>query len=375
VPNGAPGRPGEGEIVPTEDDAFSYLWNGSQLIPELLGVKKIILSTDGDKPGRILAEELAIRLGRERCWIIEYPDGCKDANDVLIAHGIEGVGDLLTSAKALVPNELVPLTDLVRNPMSVAHSTGWSGADETLMIVPPELIIMTGFPNAGKTEFAWSLGANLSRVHGWKGAIIQFEDGVNRMQDSFINYARHWAGVGPMNTGTSPEAWVRRMIYTPKPEDTEGFEASDRTMRWVMERIKEAGQRHGCRWVIIDPWNEIEHDWGKQYTETQYISRMLKLLKQACRRYTMCIILIAHPKTSSTEKQIADADLNDVSGGMAWNAKADHGIVVARHPIDKSITYVKVCKSRNQQIMGLPGIFQLRFNRPKATYSFVQVGE
>jgi twinkle protein len=261
----------------------------------------------------------------------------------------------------------------MRNPMSVAHSTGWSMLDEHLMIVPPELMIMTGMPNSGKTEFAWGLGANLARIHGWKGAIIQFEDGVNRMQDMFSTYARTWATDG-RTLHMEPQAWVRRMIYTPKPEDCEDLEASDRTMRWVLDRVKEAGQRHGCRWVIIDPWNEIEHDWQKQYTETQYISRMLKLLKQAARRYTLAIILIAHPKTASVEKSIEEADLNDVAGGMAWNAKADHGVVLARHPQDTSIVYVKVSKSRNQAIMGAPGIVQMAYERGTATYRAVARG-
>ena len=33
--------------------------------------------------GLALAEELARRLGKERCYRVSWPDGCKDANDVL----------------------------------------------------------------------------------------------------------------------------------------------------------------------------------------------------------------------------------------------------------------------------------------------------
>jgi hypothetical protein len=38
---------------------------------------------DGDAPGLALAEELARRLGKERCYKVSWPDGSKDANDVL----------------------------------------------------------------------------------------------------------------------------------------------------------------------------------------------------------------------------------------------------------------------------------------------------
>lgn len=34
--------------------------------------KKIILATDSDEPGRALAEELARRLGKGRCWKLDW---------------------------------------------------------------------------------------------------------------------------------------------------------------------------------------------------------------------------------------------------------------------------------------------------------------
>jgi hypothetical protein len=46
--------------------------------------KKIVIAVDNDAPGRRLEDELARRLGRERCWRVEWPVGCKDANDVLV---------------------------------------------------------------------------------------------------------------------------------------------------------------------------------------------------------------------------------------------------------------------------------------------------
>jgi twinkle protein len=85
VPNGAIlQKPGEGEINPSDDRGFSYLWAGGKLKPGLQHFRKIILATDEDHKGRILRDELAIRLGRPRCWFLTYPKGCKDANEVLL---------------------------------------------------------------------------------------------------------------------------------------------------------------------------------------------------------------------------------------------------------------------------------------------------
>ena len=87
----------------------------------MLALKKasrILLATDNDAPGRVLAEELARRLGPERCWLVSWSvppapgspqaaalsDGgagaasYKDANEVLIAAGPSSVRACLAAA-------------------------------------------------------------------------------------------------------------------------------------------------------------------------------------------------------------------------------------------------------------------------------------
>lgn len=53
---------------------------------------------DKDEPGEALAEELARRIGRAKCWEVKWPDGCKDANDVLVRHDAETLASLIENA-------------------------------------------------------------------------------------------------------------------------------------------------------------------------------------------------------------------------------------------------------------------------------------
>ncbi|XP_033511659.1 primase homolog protein isoform X3 [Nicotiana tomentosiformis] len=84
VPNGAPQAITSKELLPPEEDTrFSYLWNCKELLDK---ASRIVLATDGDLPGQALAEELARRLGRERCWQVCWPkkdefSSYKDANE------------------------------------------------------------------------------------------------------------------------------------------------------------------------------------------------------------------------------------------------------------------------------------------------------
>jgi twinkle protein len=118
VPNGTTDRPGEGDVNPSEDHRFAYLWVNGRLDPLVDRYKTLILSSDGDKAGAVLRDELALRLGRDRCWYVSYPEGCKDANDVLRKHDIDGFGALLEGARPIVPSELVQYDDIPRRGMS-----------------------------------------------------------------------------------------------------------------------------------------------------------------------------------------------------------------------------------------------------------------
>ncbi|XP_059667592.1 primase homolog protein-like isoform X2 [Cornus florida] len=102
VPDGAPQKVSTKDVPPIEKDTrFQYLWNCREYLDK---ASRIILATDGDIPGQVLAEELARRLGRERCWQVSWPKkdefSCfKDANEVLKNLGSDGLRDIIYSAE------------------------------------------------------------------------------------------------------------------------------------------------------------------------------------------------------------------------------------------------------------------------------------
>ena len=68
------------------------------------------------------------------------------------------------------------------------------------------------------------------------------------------------------------------------------------------------------------------------------------------------------------------ASVYDVSGSAAWKNKADHGIIDAREKEDKSITYVKIDKSKDWSLMGVPGIVKMQFAPERASFNFIGGG-
>lgn len=370
VPNGASSdKPGEEPVIyPASDTRFGYLWEGGKLIPELTPFKRFILATDADIKGQVLRDELAVRLGRERCWWLPYPEGCKDTNDVLQKHGLTALTALLDDARPMVPNALVTFSEIPRRTL-VSFDPGWTDLAPHLRLYMPELVVVTGPPMAGKSQFTLHLAANMARIHGIGVAILQFEDDPERNREDLLAYARAWhqqtEGKG---IDIAPAAWVDCMFRTiGLAEDQED---AQRNLEWLRERIEEAATRHDCRIIVIDPWNEIEHLWERQVNETAYLNNALRLLKQLARRLQIAIWIVAHPdkRSGKDNTTVDDWSAYDISGGAVWNNKADHVVIVFRPNAAADETIVKVAKSKNWRLGGIPGAVRMRFTAGTAGY-------
>ncbi|KAM7505753.1 hypothetical protein LguiB_004657 [Lonicera macranthoides] len=110
VPDGAPQKVSIKELPPLEKDTgFQYLWNCRSYLDK---ASRIILATDGDVPGQVLAEELARRLGRERCRLVSWPkkdesSRFKDANEVLQNLGADALRDIVGKAQLYQNQNLI----------------------------------------------------------------------------------------------------------------------------------------------------------------------------------------------------------------------------------------------------------------------------
>jgi twinkle protein len=369
VPNGAWGRPGEGDIVPASDTGFSFLWRGDALHPELARFKRFILATDADAPGQVLRDELAIRLGRDRCLFVAYPDGCKDTNDVLVKHGRKAVLALIETARPIVPDQLVPFSAIPRA-SGTSFSSGWGDLDAHLLIALPEVMVISGPPNHGKSQLALALVANLARVHRLRGAILQFEDDVDRHRDDLMRYARAWQnGNGARTIKIAPEAWIDAHFLTVPPPETID-DAADKTLAWLFERIEEAATRHGCKLVLLDPWNEVEHAWGVNETETGYTGKALRQLRALARKYQLLIIIVCHPSKAGGMKQPDEMTPYDIAGSAHFANKPDHVLLIHR---DKGSdeTVVNIAKCRDYRRRGLPGTVRMKFDPRSATFTYI----
>lgn len=355
VPDGAPPVRQSGDPVPDYDQKFSYVmldWERLKLI------KKIILAVDNDGPGKVLGEELVRRLGRARCYWVDYPENCKDLNDVLCAHGAAEVTRVLNGAKPYPVNGLYALSEFPSEPEFDPKSTGWGRLDEFIRVFYPCFMVVTGFAGAGKTTWANQLVAQLAAQHNWRAAIASYEMRLDpyvtdTLRVSFLQKPKYeWTPQDRLEANQ----WIEEnfMFISPASDDDE-----QKDIDWLIERAAAAVIRHGIRVLLIDPWNEIEHSRRRGESPTDYTGRAIQALKKFGRDFDCVVIVVAHPTKEGAKKKAEDLSLYDVSDSAHFANKADLGVVMIRQD---TLTRVLVRKVRFQPETGRPGDIDLVYD-------------
>lgn len=380
VPDGAPpARDGDGKLIdipdddpadvdPEHDEKFAFVANNWE---RLKLVKRIIVATDADEPGRRLAAEIVRRLGRVRCYFVTFPAGCKDMNDVLVQAGGKAVIELIFAAKPYPVSGVYSYSDLPEEPEFCALITGWGRLDEFLKVYRPALMVVTGLANHGKSAWTAQLVAQLAAFHHWPVAIASFEMRLrpfvtDRLAAVFLDgkprqlwsFAEHCAA----------RNWLDEMFCFIAPEpDCEAVH----DIGWLLIKAEAAVIRHGAKVLLVDPWNEIEHAKRRDETLTEYTSRALRELKDFGRRFDVLVIVVAHPAKGSVSKSPEELTLYDVSDSAAFQNKADLGLVIARLgdvAMDRQ-TGIYVRKIRYQPDAGKIGAIELVFDPESGLFS------
>lgn len=361
------------------DGASDRKWEFMESMSEdIARFTRVVIAGDKDAPGQKLAEELARRFGFERCWKVEWLDGCKDANDMLVQHGEVAIIEAVRAAKPYPISGLHTIDeyeqqiwDLYNGGHRRGVTTGWETVDRLMTIRGGELSVVTGIPGHGKSEFIDALTVNLSIGQGWTFAVCSFE---NPPEEHFAKYAEKYAGMpffeGPtqrMNEATVQGCinWARSRFFLIRTDD----EAP--TVDWILDKARVAVIRHGVRGLVIDPYNEIEHRRPAGMTETEYVSDMLNKIKRFARNHDIHVWFVAHPAKPMRNKegQMPEPSLYDISGSANWSNKADIGIVVVRDFTEGSRKVTVHVKKVRFKAVGTAGTAELEYDRPTGTYN------
>lgn len=332
----------------------------------------IFIASDTDTKGVELRDELLRRFGAERCRVLEYGQGCKDANEHLMQYGAESLKKALLSAPEIKLEGVFTVSDfeesldaLFEHGMQKGVTIGHECFDRLCSFETKRLLTVTGIPGSGKSEFIDEIAERLNMRYGWRFAYFSPENAplayhASKLIEKFTGkkFSKSTLTYGEYK---QVKQHLETDFFFISPKD-------DYRLETILERAKFLVRRKGIKALVIDPYNRLE-DESDGMSETKYISRQLDRLTNFAQQNDVLVILMAHPtkQTKNKDGVIEAPTLYDISGSAHFYNKTDFGIVVHRNRVENTVeVIVQKVKFRH---LGEVGTALFKYNLNNGRYT------
>ena len=325
------------DVVSVPNGANANLEYLDDYLEQYFDDKEVIyIAVDTDTKGVVLRDELMRRFGAERCRVVEYGEGCKDANEHLIKYGKASLLKCLADAPETKIDGVFTITDF-EGSLDALFERGWQQGvtighpnfDALCSFETKRLCIVTGIPGSGKSEFIDEIAERLNVRYGWRFAYFSPENAplayhASKLIEKFTGRRFSKSSLSNAEYKKVKEHLESDFFFI---SPTDSFKVDN-----ILEKAKALVRRKGIKALVIDPYNRLESEQGTR-SETQYISELLDKLTNFAQRNDLLVILMAHPTKQPRNKDgiIEAPTLYDISGSANFFNKADFGIVVHRN--------------------------------------------
>jgi len=310
-----------------------------------------------------LRDDIAIRLGDEKCRWFDWPFGGGD-DDLINA---------MMSARPMWTDELATLDDIPEPGELRTYECGMPALDEHgFRIELPAFMSVIGPYGSGKSVLLRQLLVNLWKLHGWRCLLTSFEERVKPRYH--VDLRRHMLNCRIQDADERDLAMVDAEIR-------QGFVFLRRKrnatldLERLLNRIEFAVRVYGVKVVAIDPVNEIDHQVPKGESKTDYMGRFIMKLKALADDYGLLMICCAHPPKDGVEKRLSKRGLltlNDGADTAHWGNKSDIGWCVWRN-LDGP-TMLHIDKLKCHDTMGKPTLAELVLDKEMGRFCVARMG-
>lgn len=342
---------------------------------------EIIICGDTDRPGRRLVK-LLIEQYQTRAKVTTLPQGKKDISEVYDAFGSREVQRIIAEAQGISDADIYDLSehkedilDIMMGNYDRGYEVGMGGLTDGIFHPTSDggLIILTGRPNSGKTDFLNCLMAHLMYHNQKCVAFFSFEKPIKGKHVREI--ARIALGVRNtenMDGAESPEEarQENQKVLDYLSEHMVDFDTKTRLpdsnyiigmMEAMMNRKKQK-----IDYLVIDPYVFINMtEGGSRATETEKVRLMLTKLQAWSRTRHIWTVVVAHPRIQYKDGHEAfpPLDIYSVAGSAQWANLADFLLTVNRisKPEEgKMFTIVEMLKVRDQEFCHPGKVYYVR---------------
>lgn len=299
-------------------------------IDQLKSQKKIFICYDSDQTGQKGARSLAKRLGYNRCFNIELPEG-QDVNDFFKDHDIFDFQTLVRQARKLdLPGVISVSTAiglLAREKQTVEGEEGlltpWSNVNRIIKgFHAGDLVILTAFPKIGKTSWALEIAMDLA-LKDKPVLFFCLEMRPERLVKKLIQRQYRKENVSFFDIERAENEFAGLPLYF-------GHSFKKQKLEDVLDLIREAIKRYDLKFAIFDNLHFLIRSISNVNEELGQAVQGFKLLAE---EMEIPIMAIAQPRKREGTARDEIMRAEDIKYSNAVHADCDQMIILHRKRI------------------------------------------
>jgi len=313
----------------------------------LEGYDEVVIAFDNDEPGRAAAKECAALFTPGRCKVATWPNGIKDANDMILASREGEIAPVIFEAKVYRPDGILAGTELkakidefrLGGGTYFSYDTQRPELDRMVRgLRKGELVMLTAGTGIGKSTEAAELAFDLLVRHGLIIGYVALEENPLRtslrMMSIHCNRPLH-LGLGGITEEEYEESYAttvgsgRFFLY-----DHFGSLESDN----LLSKLKYLANGCNCDFVVLDHIS-IAVSGREDGDERRIIDNLMTNLRSLVEQTGVGVIAICHLKkptgNATSHEEGGRVTLDDLRGSGSIKQLSDTVIGIERDQQDK----------------------------------------
>uniref|UniRef100_A0A6M3IX39 Putative helicase n=1 Tax=viral metagenome TaxID=1070528 RepID=A0A6M3IX39_9ZZZZ len=306
----------------------------SDWVDKLDKFERIYFAYDTDIAGNTGAGKFATRLGLERCWRINLPNGCKDVNEFFGGGGtVDGWKELVSRASRFDVESVRSLSKVLQDSIvslynQTSESNGipfpWENLNRLAgHMMPGDLWIIASKPKVGKSTIAFNIIYNLAK-NNIPCLLWSLEMRPERMMPRIValHLRKDSQTVNTFEDMTKAYQEMREFPFY----FAYGYRKLD--FGYISDTIRQCLRRYGIQFMVFDNLHFLARSKDHMTQEISIASQNFKLLAE---ELSIPILLIARPKKTGGKMMQAE--------DLAWSAdlEADADGIILLHREEKHI--------------------------------------
>lgn len=342
----------------------------------LIGAKNTTKEGDFSRKEMVTTIASAYKRNRASFGTVSF-----DRDQIVTKNGEREIdlGELLPDGKVA---DVIYVDDVYEAALSIKNN-GFESAEETgipqleFKMKRREVSVLGGYGNVGKSALMTFQQLCKTLVSGTKWAVFGPEAFPAEEYYHEIAEMLNGGPIGPKVAYGMTDAeyrakmdWIGKHFFYCYPKDHAP------TLDLILERFLELVIKEGVSGVIIDPWNQLNHDYTNG-RDDQLLERDLSKCKRFANENNVFFFILAHPTNPSLapgEKNYRCPEYSSLAGGGKWNAKVDN-IMMYHRPEFLSNPDSTVCefhkkKMKKPRVTGKRGMVAMDFDFNRRRFVF-----